>query len=101
MPEKKETVILTGNAAKLTPEAIAELKAKYGIDVKIRSSAAAVGKLISAIDLASSYDRTHPGYDRSYDRDPDVSHSIGAVINPAINPLIRGGGSSGNVGGGG
>lgn len=97
MPDPKtETVILTGAADKLTPEAIAELKSKYGIDVKLRSSSASVGKLISAINFASSYDRTHPGYDRSYDRDPDVHHNVGAVIDPAVTaPATRGGAKPG------
>lgn len=96
--KKTETVLLTGTADKLTPKALAELKSKYGIDIKLRSSSAAIGKLIAAVDLTASYDRTHPGYDRSYDRDPDVRHQIGAVINPVDvvtpSPKVPGGGTS-------
>jgi hypothetical protein len=64
----------------LTPERLTALQARYGLELRIRSSAAGVAALLGelkkepgAISLMADYDRgfdrTSPGYDKYYDRD--------------------------------
>ncbi len=80
--KRLNVAVLSGDAGKLTDAHIKDLREKFGLEIRIRSESAAVNKLISRIDLASSYDRTHPGYGRVYDKDPDVGSEIGALIRP-------------------
>lgn len=80
--KRVEKLVISADAASLSDTQIKELQDKFGLAVRVRSNVASVDKLINKIDLAASYDRTHPGYDRSYDKDPDVNSLLGRVINP-------------------
>lgn len=84
--KRVEKLVISADSASLSDAQLKELQEKYGLNVRVRSDVAAVDKLINKIDLASSYDRTFPGYDRSYDKDPDVNSLLGQVINPIQGP---------------
>ncbi|KQS27069.1 hypothetical protein [Dyadobacter sp. Leaf189] len=80
--------VLTGNTDHLTPEMLKELQEKFQLTVKIRGHEDVVDKMIGQISDAASYDRTHPGYDRSYDKSPgaDLMDILkNRIINPEIN----------------
>jgi hypothetical protein len=76
--KREEKLILSADAASLSPEQLKELQEKFGLSVRVRSSVESVDKLINKIADASSYDRTYPGYDRSYDK----TALTGREINP-------------------
>lgn len=81
--KRVNVAVFSADASKLTEKQITELKDKFGLSIRVRSDSAALDKMIGKIDEVSSYDRTHPGYDRAYDKDPDVGDELGAMINPS------------------
>jgi hypothetical protein len=86
MPEKKvekDMAVFTGTVKGLTEEQIQELKRKFGLEIRIRSTSDTITSAIAKIQRDSSYDRTYPGYDRSYDKS---GASEIAFANPVINP---------------
>jgi hypothetical protein len=86
--KRDDIVVFTASAEAISKDVLAQLKEKYGLELRIRSSVAAIDNLVArAVDVVA-YDRTHPGYDRTYDRDPNVRLSIASrVINPAPDRL--------------
>jgi|GEM_PF-6230015 len=73
---QKKAALASATVAALTPDVLADIKEKLGVDFKIRSSDASVDTIASSIDpnvgvareYDKVYDRTSPGYDRVYDR---------------------------------
>ena len=57
-----------GGGAGLTPEDFKQLKEKYGLDVRIRTTKPGLQEIMDAAAEVSGYDRTYPGYDRNYDK---------------------------------
>ncbi|WP_437755184.1 hypothetical protein [Sorangium sp. So ce1389] len=84
MPESKNVAVFSVDEEQLTTDKIQELKDKFGLEIRIRSTSTSIDKLLNRVasDVVA-YDRTHPGYDRIYDRDPNAADVGGAVINPA------------------
>lgn len=82
--KRDDVIVFTASARGFPGDVIEQLKAKYGLEVRIRSSAGAIDGLISrAVDVVA-YDRTYPGYGRNYDRDPSSGRfSFASRINPA------------------
>lgn len=89
---RQPAVVFTASADKISDVQIAELKQKYGLDLRIRSHVAAIDGALASINEASGYDRTHPGYDRSYDKSADFrpQEREAEVVNPVIaNKQVR------------
>jgi len=87
MPDQSkqtEVALFTSSARGINEEQLADLKAKFGIDLKIRSSSDVVDKAIRQADQKKDYDRTNPGYDRYYDKNFESKVAQGTDI--AINP---------------
>ena len=89
-PTEKDMAVFSGNVKGLSEEHLQELKEKFGLEIKLKSTSDTINRAISKMDLTASYDRTHPGYDRSYDKDPDVAIVLGhdAIVNPGANKPI-------------
>jgi hypothetical protein len=81
--DKTETVVFSGDASALTEAHINELQTKYGLQLKVRSTAGSVAKALGKIgDAAVQYfDRVNPGYERTFDRTGPADEAS-KVINP-------------------
>jgi hypothetical protein len=82
--KRQDVVVFTADATGITNETMTQLKEKYGLEIRVRSSLAAVdGLLARSVDVVA-YDRTYPGYGRVYDRDPNTGRfSFVTRVNPA------------------
>jgi hypothetical protein len=78
--------VFTAPAEDLTEAQIAELKTKYGLDLRIKSHITAIDDALRRINEVSGYDRTHPGYDRSYDKAGAEMQNIADVL---TNPIVK------------
>ena len=100
MANEAERESAQNNAAfsALNKAAIDHLQGKYGQDVQLHSTNAALRAILSQIDRkvitgnVSAYDRgfdrTSPGYDRYYDRDrSNIVNPADLVINPVIDVI--------------
>ena len=81
-----DLTVFTAPATGLNDAAIKELKDKYGLDMRVRSSSSVVNSVLKVADDVVAYDRTNPGYDRVYDKDPNTRHQLAAEL---INPVDR------------
>jgi hypothetical protein len=83
--KREDVVVFTASVDAVTKELIEQLKEKYGLQVRVRSSVTAVDGLLARAVDAVGYDRTFPGYGRNYDRDPIAPLSaISRTVNPAL-----------------
>ena len=82
--KRDDVLVFTASTKGVSAEVIEQLKAKYGLEVRVRSSVGAIDGLIArAVDVVA-YDRTYPGYARNYDRDPNAGRfTFMSRINPA------------------
>jgi hypothetical protein len=79
-----DLTVFTAPGTGLDDSTIKELKDKYGLDMRVRSSSAVVNSILKVADDVVAYDRTNPGYDRVYDKDPNTRLQLaGEFINPA------------------
>jgi hypothetical protein len=88
MPDPNDTtneaVVFTAGAAKLDDATIARLRDEYGLELRVRSSHAAVSDALRGIgDVAVVYfDKTSPGYDKVFDKT-----SPGSQVMDVVNPV--------------
>ena len=90
--DKKETVVFSGDAGALSDAHIHELQTKYGLQLKVRSSAESVAKALGKVGEAAIqyFDRVNPGYERVFDRTGPADEAS-KVINPVdLEHHIRG-----------
>ena len=87
--KRSDVIVFTASADAVPKDVIDQLKEKYGLQVRVRSSVAAVDGLLGRALDAVGYDRTYPGYSRNYDRDPVAPSRISKVINPALSRLAE------------
>ena len=67
-PNLPVTILSHDGGPGLSPQDFQELKAKYGLDVRIRTTKPGLEQIMNAAGEVSGYDRTYPGYDRNYDK---------------------------------
>ena len=92
MPDQKivNTPLSAHELASLDPQKLADLQAKHGLEINLRSTSAAISDVLKTVGRAGAvaeydrgFDRTTPGYDKYYDRDKAMINPADLVSDPA------------------
>jgi hypothetical protein len=84
MPDPKESVVFSADAAALTADQIKDLQQRFGLKLAVRSRSDAVASALNRLGnvAVQDFDRTNPGYERIFDRTAGMDDIRNQVINP-------------------